>query len=438
MPRYEVRTLDVWGNAVEGYEINNVFRHGDVGVRVDATDEQLIRALVADGSLSKNAIEAYANDELHVDDQWEVIEISEDDPEWAAVTDDNHEDARWLDVHTQAEAEAALEEGERAEQVIGHRPVLHLFLQEGRDEAVPFLNQRIEVGTRTAKNPEPMFAQLELRIDPDHLATETRRGAGVQMQIDVYIDGDFFGTFDMEDLEHVDLAVARNGAPVVGSDELAGLAKVALDAFLERTEISPDFDSDTPPELPLYVAQERGPFTGEAYVLDTKPLRTEDGRPFTSWTDAKPHQWRQAIVKHNGFPTEDEIGYVVIDGREMPVFVYKGEVLPGVETALTQRGFPVRPCGLNADWSVRAWFLGQGRPNMDDGGFYLLDTEQDGADGPVFEVVQRFHEELDTPNGYIPNPSYNDETQGIEEVTGPGTAAAVLDRFIAMRDAGEL
>ena len=47
-----------------------------------------------------------------------------------------------------------------------------------------------------------------------------------------------------------------------------------------------------------------------------------------------------------------------------------------------------KPCGLNADWSVRAWHLGPGKvPNMTDGDVYILDDEQGG-----FSVVRRWYE----------------------------------------------
>lgn len=51
-------------------------------------------------------------------------------------------------------------------------------------------------------------------------------------------------------------------------------------------------------------------------------------------------------------------------------------------------------CGHNGDWSVSAWQLSSmscGKPNWDDGGIYLLDSE-DGT----YSVVQRFYIDLTT------------------------------------------
>ncbi len=71
-----------------------------------------------------------------------------------------------------------------------------------------------------------------------------------------------------------------------------------------------------------------------------------------------------------------------------------------VARALTRAGLPVRPCGLNADWSVAAWYLGP-PPGKDDlgrnrteGGFYLLDTEDDDQDGiDQYALVRRYYED---------------------------------------------
>jgi hypothetical protein len=63
-----------------------------------------------------------------------------------------------------------------------------------------------------------------------------------------------------------------------------------------------------------------------------------------------------------------------------------------VALMLMSRGLPIKPCGLNADWSVAAWHLDWGEPNTTDGDFYLLDTEETDEHGePLFEVVQRFY-----------------------------------------------
>jgi hypothetical protein len=47
-----------------------------------------------------------------------------------------------------------------------------------------------------------------------------------------------------------------------------------------------------------------------------------------------------------------------------------------IEHRLRLAGLPVRGCGLNADWSTRAWHLGpSAEPNRNDGDLYILDSE---------------------------------------------------------------
>ena len=52
------------------------------------------------------------------------------------------------------------------------------------------------------------------------------------------------------------------------------------------------------------------------------------------------------------------------------------------------------PCGLNADWWMRAWHFGPGdRPNWVDGDVYVLDDEE-GA----FNVVRSYVRDDDEPS----------------------------------------
>lgn len=57
-------------------------------------------------------------------------------------------------------------------------------------------------------------------------------------------------------------------------------------------------------------------------------------------------------------------------------------------------------CGLNSDWSVSAWMIGEGEPNLTNGAYYILDSE----DGTV-QLVRRWYpgteeyEELEGPGG---------------------------------------
>ena len=58
--------------------------------------------------------------------------------------------------------------------------------------------------------------------------------------------------------------------------------------------------------------------------------------------------------------------------------------------ALRAAGLPVRPCGLNADWCVRAWHLGPSTtPNMVSGDLYLTHDPVDRHDACAWYVVRR-------------------------------------------------
>jgi hypothetical protein len=69
---------------------------------------------------------------------------------------------------------------------------------------------------------------------------------------------------------------------------------------------------------------------------------------------------------------------------------------PAVAQTLRQAGLGVRPCGLNADWSSQAWYLGNGQPNVDPNGLYLVDVEEDGPE--TFQVM-RYNPEADDESG---------------------------------------
>ena len=51
---YSVHPLDVWGNAREGYDVNDVYpSRGNVFIFDDATDEEIVRALKDEGFIDK-------------------------------------------------------------------------------------------------------------------------------------------------------------------------------------------------------------------------------------------------------------------------------------------------------------------------------------------------------------------------------------------------
>jgi len=76
--------------------------------------------------------------------------------------------------------------------------------------------------------------------------------------------------------------------------------------------------------------------------------------------------------------------------------------------------------GLNADWSVTAWFLGPGKANRTSGAYYLTDNE-DGT----WSIVQRYYEDDD---GYHP------ATGGVNELFTSEVFNDVLERAREIRD----
>ena len=52
---YDVHGLDVWGNAREGFEVNDVYpSRGQVEIPEDASHEEIVRALKAEGFIDRN------------------------------------------------------------------------------------------------------------------------------------------------------------------------------------------------------------------------------------------------------------------------------------------------------------------------------------------------------------------------------------------------
>jgi hypothetical protein len=68
--KYEVRSLDVWGNARDGFEVNNSFRAGHVEVPPHASDRDFLRALRDGGFLSaasSGGVVIKWEDDVHAD-----------------------------------------------------------------------------------------------------------------------------------------------------------------------------------------------------------------------------------------------------------------------------------------------------------------------------------------------------------------------------------
>jgi hypothetical protein len=243
MPLFEVRSLDVWGNAVEGYEVNNSFREGTVRVAPKSDDLALVKALVRDGHLQPIAIQAFENGDLAVEDHGmgDFLEITETDPGFAAVAEDGSE--RWIDANTRRAAEEQLEEGETLEDRGNMRPLFNLQLIEGNRKARPFLRTQSEGAT------------VELRSEPNK--TRKRRTGGEVPVIDVYVDGDFTQEIDFpEGLEEGnELGISKSGHTINAEPGLADMAQVAMDAFLQGGGVGhPDFLKRSP-EVEAFVAE---------------------------------------------------------------------------------------------------------------------------------------------------------------------------------------
>jgi hypothetical protein len=57
MAKYEVCSLDVWDNAEEGYDVNDVFKIGTIDLGEDVSDLEILTALVDAGFLDACATE---------------------------------------------------------------------------------------------------------------------------------------------------------------------------------------------------------------------------------------------------------------------------------------------------------------------------------------------------------------------------------------------
>lgn len=69
--KWEVIDYDVWGNAKEGFEINDMFRTGTyVMISEDMTDEKIIEALRRQGVLKKGIRSSSIRVDAHEDDIW--------------------------------------------------------------------------------------------------------------------------------------------------------------------------------------------------------------------------------------------------------------------------------------------------------------------------------------------------------------------------------
>lgn len=109
-----------------------------------------------------------------------------------------------------------------------------------------------------------------------------------------------------------------------------------------------------------------------------------------------PYGYNSKILVRFSHESEDrEIEIRHVDG----VIEEDCPICANVADQLAKRNLPVKPCGLNADWSVEAWHLSAGEPNKTSGDYYLTDDELQDNDGhAMFSICQRFYT-ADLPNG---------------------------------------
>jgi len=144
MPMYEIHSLDVWGNAAEGFEVNNQYRVGEIYLRPHETELDIVRQLIGYGSLKPTAEAALRGGTLTVDRD-DMITVSDVETELAVVT--GGDGNRWLDVHgtlAQVRARAVEDEllegdetPEDIEEVSDDRPILTLWPMWEHDELGP-------------------------------------------------------------------------------------------------------------------------------------------------------------------------------------------------------------------------------------------------------------------------------------------------------------
>jgi hypothetical protein len=479
MATWEVRSFDVLGNAVDGYEINQSFREGSImlPVEIDTADEDFINRLVKAGHLNKEALALLESEELTVEHEFENITVTESETAWAAEGD---REPRYLDARNRHDAEEQIDpETERVEEVQNWRPVLELQIVHGREGTVPFLRQKMKQGM-----------VLELRVDPEKLVQENGKA---DFLLDSYVDGEFFITLKLGKIDGADLGIGKNGKLLEGDADLQSMARVAMDAFLEGGGKGPKSlvvpkEELLPPEgrelLKQMLANVEDFYqkrvTHEEFGVRSRALwgRARElgvqGELAELTSSRRPEAGEGEVTRGVGVGVGDRVRFLPgamhsISNFELDISGMSGTVthldpghevwieldslkyadelrewdnalhfdldtgdFPQIEGTVAQelerRHLQFTPCGLNADWSVEAWLLTpRAVANRTDGAYYLLDTEDDEGN---YVVVRRFLEEIQDAQGeYQPNPRYRSENQGIEEIIPDGPLTVVLDEY---------
>lgn len=89
MHTYDVHGLDVWGNEREGFEVNDVYpSQGKVKIPEGASDDEIVRALKAEGFIDRNIRMASVEIEGEVGDFLYIGEAKTNKPVYELRTAD--------------------------------------------------------------------------------------------------------------------------------------------------------------------------------------------------------------------------------------------------------------------------------------------------------------------------------------------------------------
>ena len=163
MPIYEVQSLDVWGNARDGYEINDQRRIGEIYLRptdiAEGGDLDIIRNLVNAGYLGEYAPTAFRDGDL-------LLEVGEEDIEVLELVLE--------DVEVEPDDDLEQTSGD-AVQHEGERPLLHL----SHDRQ-----------TWNEGNAEPFWKTVEPVMGYHHEDYELHITASYMVDHSTWVDGD--------------------------------------------------------------------------------------------------------------------------------------------------------------------------------------------------------------------------------------------------------
>lgn len=76
--KLELHTYDTWGNAEDGYDVNDICKSGTVEVSDDANQADVIAAFIESGDIGANKVAGLVFDDLCQNSLWIEIESKED------------------------------------------------------------------------------------------------------------------------------------------------------------------------------------------------------------------------------------------------------------------------------------------------------------------------------------------------------------------------